>query len=107
MARRTSAKVSLKVGNSLGYQATFRTWQGRPSRRWYAKSVTRVYRPKSAGVVRRVARSDHWRLVSTPRWARASWKVTSTCQRGTNHSTICCAYRAGSVLSRAWVSNVP
>ncbi|HEY1348276.1 MAG TPA: hypothetical protein VGF67_01465 [Ktedonobacteraceae bacterium] len=42
----------------------------------------------SAGVVRRIARSDQWRCVSTPRWARTSGKVTSTVQRRTNHATI-------------------
>ncbi len=38
-------------------------------------------RPSRAGVVRAMAAADHWRWVSTPRWARTSWKVTSTCQR--------------------------
>ena len=49
------------------------------------------------GVVRAMARSDHWRWVSTPRWVRASWKVTSSCQRSTNHSRI-------SVQRRDWGS---
>lgn len=29
--------------------------------------------------MRAIARSDHWRWVSTPRWARTSRKVTSSC----------------------------
>jgi hypothetical protein len=28
-------------------------------------------------VVRWIARSDHWRWVSNPRWRRVSWKVGS------------------------------
>ena len=40
-------------------------------------------------MVRAIALSDHWRWVSTPRWSRASRKVTSTCQRWTNQRTIC------------------
>src|SRR3954467_96881 len=46
-----------------------------------AHTVIKEYKPRSAGVVRRMARSDHWRWVSTPRWARHSAKVTSTCHQ--------------------------
>ena len=58
-------------------------------------------------MVRRMARSDHWRWVSTPRWARTSWKVTSTCQRATNQAMIWAGDTVGSVLSRACGSNWP
>ena len=54
------------------------------SNRWAAK-ITQENSLKRSGVVRAIARSDHWRWVSRPRWARASWKVTSNCQRNTNH----------------------
>ena len=47
-------------------------------------SVIRENSPSKQGVVRAMARSDHWRWVSTPRWSRTSRKVTSTCQRWTN-----------------------
>ena len=40
--------------------------------------------PKQAGVVLRIASSDHCLCVSNPRCLRASWKVTSSCQRITN-----------------------
>jgi hypothetical protein len=42
--------------------------------------VTIENRASRQGVVRAMALSDHCRCVSTPRWARASWKVTSTVQ---------------------------
>ena len=58
-------------------------------------------------VVRAMARSDHWRWVSMPRWVRTSWKVTSSCQRRTNHSSIWVGSAAGSVQRRAWGSKVP
>jgi hypothetical protein len=39
-------------------------------------------------VVRRMARCDHWRCVSTPKCSRTAWKVTSNCQRKTNQDKI-------------------
>ena len=71
---------------------------GRGGRRAGSRSRTGASRQ---GVVRAMARSDHWRWVSTPRWSRTSRKVTSTCQRWTNQRTICSGSRAGSVQSRA------
>jgi hypothetical protein len=53
--------------------------------RWWAKRVTSENKPKSAGVVRRIAISEHCLWVSIPRCRRASWKVVSICQRKTNH----------------------
>ena len=41
-----------------------------------------------AGVVLRIANSVHCLWVSNPRCLRASWKVTSSCQRITNQRTI-------------------
>ena len=35
-----------------------------------------------------IAWSDHWRWVSSPRWARTSSKVISTAQRTTTHSRL-------------------
>src|SRR6266851_589164 len=40
------------------------------------------------GVVRSIARSDHWRWVSIPRWARLSSKVVSRLQRFIHVRTI-------------------
>ena len=59
--------ASEKVGNLLAYQAAERS--GNP---WFPASkcaarVTQEKRPKRTGVVRAMARSDHWRWVSTPR----------------------------------------
>src|SRR5208337_3189805 len=45
----------------------------------------RENRPSRAGVVRAMARSDHWRWVSTPRCSRVSSKVVSMDQRWTYH----------------------
>ena len=70
-------------------------------RRSPAQSVMRLYRPSSAGVVRAIALSDHWRCVSTPRWARVSAKVTSTCHRRTKKATISVGCRVTSVLKNA------
>lgn len=56
-----------------------------------ASSVTVENRASRQGAVRAIAMSDRCRCVSTPRWARTSWKVTSTLQRRTNHPTICAA----------------
>ena len=63
----------------------------------WAARVVQEKSPSRAGVVRAMARSDHWRCVSTPRWVRTSWKVTSSCQRSTNHSRIWVGSAAGSV----------
>ncbi len=57
--------------------------------------------------MRAMARSDHWRWVSTPRWVRTSGKVTSSCPRRTNHSRICCGSAAGSVPSKAYGVQAP
>jgi uncharacterized membrane protein YfcA len=52
-------------------------------------------------VVRAIARSDHWRWVSTPRWSRTSRNATSACQRRTDQRTTCSGSCAGSVQSSA------
>ncbi len=64
--------ASLKVGFGLACQAALRgrgavanTCINGP-----VHSVTSENNPSSAGVVRRMARSDHCRWVSTPRWRR-------------------------------------
>src|SRR3970282_946642 len=69
-ALRTDAMASEKVGKDFSYQAPERTGVCCSNCcRWAAK-VTQENKPKRAGVVRPMARSDHWRWVSTPRWAR-------------------------------------
>ena len=50
-------------------------------------------------MVQSMAASDHWRRVSTPGWARASWKVTSICQRRTKMAMICAGSRSGRLQS--------
>ncbi len=71
----------------------------------WANSVAQIVisenSPSNAGVVRRMARSDHWRWVSTPRWARTSWNVVSTRQRETNHCRIVSGAASRSVLRNA------
>ena len=54
-----------------------------------------------------MAGSDHCRWVWTPRWVRASWKVTSTCQRRTWMARICSTVIALSVLNKACGSRWP
>src|SRR3954463_2825881 len=107
ISRRTAASVSAKVGLFLRYQAAVATAR----RAWRlsraARSVTRENSPSKQGVVRAMARSDHWRWVSTPRWSRTSRKVTSTCQRWTNQVRICNGSRVRSVQSRACGSKRP
>jgi hypothetical protein len=60
-----------------------------------------------AGVVLRIANSVHCLCVSNPRCLRASWKVTSSCQRITNQRTICSGSASRSVQRRAWALNSP
>src|SRR5512135_3157927 len=69
--------------------------------------LTRENTPMSTGVVRAMALSTHCRWVSTPRWARASSKVTSTCQRWTNHPKIASGAASRSVPNSACGSNFP
>src|SRR6201998_126539 len=101
--RRTAAMASLNVGSDLRYHAAtfgrsvFAASRARPS----AHTVISENNPSSAGVVRRIARSDHWRWVSTPRWARTSWNVVSTRQRETNQPRMVAGCAARSVLRNA------
>src|SRR5918994_4938490 len=115
---RASAKASEKVGCLLWYQAARRKVPGRypegtrkvPATcsiwRW-ANEVTSENSPISAGVVRRIASSDHCLCVSKPRCLRTSWKVTSSCQRITNQERIFSGSASRSVHRRAWVLNPP
>ena len=79
----------------------------RPHHRRWANKVTTQNGPKSAGVVLRIANSVHCLCVSKPRCLRASWKVTSSCQRITNQRTTCSGSASRSVHRRAWGSNPP
>src|SRR3954447_6121939 len=72
-----------------------------------AHKVTSENRPSSNGVVRWIARSDHCRWVSNPRWRRASWKVGSTAQRIAYHVRICNADCSGSGQTNTCVSARP
>ena len=56
---RTRAIASEKVGRALEYQAAERTGTDWPRPSACAASVTHENNPKSAGVVRATARSDH------------------------------------------------
>ena len=58
-----------------------------------AQTVTSENNPSSAGVVRRIARSDHCRCVSTPRCSRTSWKVVSIRQRNTKRPRVAAGSR--------------
>ena len=94
--------ASAKEGLGFSYQAVARgVISVCCAMRTSAISVTALNRPNSAGVVRAMASSDHWRWVSIPRWARASAKVTSTCQRSRYHWSMCSGFAAGSVHSNA------
>src|SRR5215216_3600750 len=104
---RTSAKASEKVGSRLQYQAACRTT---PTARVIRRSTNKAISensPSKAGVVRRIANSDHCLCVSNPRCLRISWKVTSSCQRITNQQRIFLGSASRSVHSSAWVLNPP
>src|SRR6266511_2851998 len=105
--RRTSAKQSENVGSALWYQAVTGTGI-RPS--WLncrASMVTSENNANRTGVVRAIAWSDHWRWVSSPRWARLSSKVTSTDQRLTPHSRIGLEVAWRSVQQKASMRSSP
>src|SRR5215207_4629886 len=104
---RTSAKASEKVGSRLRYQAAGRTT---PTARVIRQSTNKAISensPSKAGVVHRIAISDHCLCVSNPRCLRASWKVTSSCQRITNQQRIFCGSASRFVHRRAWVLKSP
>src|SRR5215211_6021530 len=104
---RTKASASANVGCLFWYQAAWRRKAPPCTIRRCANKVTTENSPKSAGVVRRMAISDHCLCVSNPRCLRTSWKVTSSCQRITNQRTIFCGSALRSVHRRAWVANPP
>ena len=60
------------VGDGLSYQAALRWIMGWRSCSAWAARVIQEKSPSRTGVVRVMARSDHWRWVSTPRWVRTS-----------------------------------
>src|ERR1019366_3127113 len=93
--------ASLKVRTAFGYHAAVFGLSFRDLERSWVQRVTMENRPSRTGVVLRMARSDHWRWVSTPRWARVSSKVTSTCQRLMNQSRICLGSASRSVQRNA------
>src|SRR5215204_3029063 len=103
----TSAKASEKVGRDLRYHAACRIALTLRVIRWWANRVTIENNPNNAGVVLRIASSDHCLCVSMPRCRRASWKVVSICQRKTNHLTISSGLALRSVHTKAWVANSP
>ena len=64
---RTKAMASTKVGAGLAYHAAVRWIMGRCFCSRWAARVIQEKSPINIGVVRAMARSDHWRRVSTPR----------------------------------------
>ncbi len=96
-----------KDGDGLSYQAARRWVMGCCFCNPCAARAVQEKSPSRTGVVRAMARSDHWRWVSRPRWVRTSRKVTSSCQRRTNHSRIWVGSADGSVHSKAWVAKEP
>src|SRR3954469_25069973 len=82
MYLRTVARQSENVGSDFLYQAapstdSFPAFAASSE----AHRVTSENSANKSGVVRWIAKSDHWRCVSTPRWRRASSKVTSPAHR--------------------------
>ena len=65
--RRANAMASTKVGTGLMYQAAVRCVIGWSCCNEWAANANQENCPISIGVVRAMARSDHWRWVSTPR----------------------------------------
>jgi hypothetical protein len=58
--QRTAANTSLKVASFLGYHSAWRT--GKVSgKSALANTTTKLKRPNKQGVVRSMARLDHWR----------------------------------------------
>ena len=106
-SRRTRASASEKVGRALGYHAAWRTTSPGGPMRGCAQSVTSEKSPSKAGVVRRIARSDHWRWRLDAEVPPDLLEVTSSCQRSTNQARICAGSAARSVQSSACVANRP
>src|SRR5215211_5025925 len=101
------ASESAKVGYLLWYQAACRKAPAPCAIRSCANRVVSENSPNSAGVVLRIAISDHCLCVSNPRCPRTSWKLTSNCQRITNQERIFLGSVSRSVHRRAWVLNPP
>src|SRR5262245_51958408 len=57
---------------AFGYHAAVLIFSFRDFESSCANNVTMENRPSSAGVERKIALSDHWRWVSTPKCARTS-----------------------------------
>src|SRR3954466_5779940 len=106
-SRRTRARASLKVGACFGYQRTHAGRRRCVASVCVAQSVTSENKPSSAGVVRRMARSDHCRWVSRPRCRRASSKVVSVRQRRTNQRRMSAGSAFKSVQRKACGSFSP
>src|SRR5215218_954572 len=105
---RTNATASEKVGRALCYQPAWR--RKVPAAcliQLCPNKVSSENSPNSAGVVRRMAVSDHCLCVSNPRCLRICWKVTSNCQRITNQLRISSGSASRSVHNRARVLNSP
>jgi hypothetical protein len=79
--RLTRASTSRKVAVDVRDQAAWATGICPSGYHACPPRVTRRERPQSRGVERAPARSDQWRCVSMPPWARRSSPVTSRLQR--------------------------
>src|SRR3974377_2198723 len=99
--------ASLKVRTAFGYHAAVLGLRFRDLERSCAHRVTIENKPSRTGVVRRIALSDHWRWVSTPRGARTSANVTSTCHLLTNHARMSPGRALRSVARKACASSSP
>src|SRR3974390_466413 len=107
-ARRTTAIASLNVNSGFGYQAAALGLNDPADLlKLFAQIVISENSPRSAGVERKIARSDHCRCVSTPRWSRVSWNVVSMDQRWTNQPSIRAGVALRSVQRKACGSGSP
>ena len=101
--RRTRAMASTKVGDGLAYQAAVRWAEGRCCcSRWAARVVQEKSRHQELDVVQ--GDGPPTTGVGSPRpdaLAPPLGRVTSSCQRLTNHSRICVGSTARSVHSKA------
>jgi hypothetical protein len=105
--RRTRAMAAEKVGAGLAYPAAIRIGQVADVSQRSAHRVTQANKPTSSGVGRWMARLDPCGWVSTPRWARAAWKVVSTDPRQINPVKTWRGVAPGRLQQKLWGSTWP
>lgn len=99
--------ASENVAASFSYQTALLIFISPLFDNFSAIIATSENKPNKHGVVRVIALSENCRFVSMPKCRRDSSKVTSTCHRRINHSTICCRAVSCFVQSTACVSTFP